>query len=348
MKTIVLTLDYELFGNGSGSVFYHMIEPTEKLLCIANRYGAKITFFFEVIEYWKLKEEWDKGNSMGYYENPIAAIENQIRNAYKQGHDIQLHLHPQWVDAYWKDGKWVVNMEKWRLGGYQGDGEYSMANLFKRGKQTLEDLLKPVNPDYECIAMRAGGFNIQPSREVVIAMKDSGLYVDSSIYSGGKETGLLSNYDYTGIGVEKGSWHVDEELEIEGQGAIIELPIVAFPMIRIKKFLTWERLKGFLRNMKTAQERLAANTSTAEKKSGVLEKVKFFFQTDWQTWDFCLFSPSQHREFLKSIKGLDRELFVLIGHPKSYNGGRGLEYLLKKTNQKYDYKTISEVWRIEK
>lgn len=34
MKNIILTLDYELYGNGSGNVFRHIIEPTEKILSL--------------------------------------------------------------------------------------------------------------------------------------------------------------------------------------------------------------------------------------------------------------------------------------------------------------------------
>ena len=60
MKSLIFTLDYELYGNGSGNVFTHIIEPTNKILEIADKYNAKITFFFEVVEYWKLKEEWEK------------------------------------------------------------------------------------------------------------------------------------------------------------------------------------------------------------------------------------------------------------------------------------------------
>ena len=74
MAKFLLTLDYELFGNGSGDVFKHIIDPTYKLLALADKYNVKFTFFFEVIEYWKLKEEWDKGNSMGYSKNPIEAM----------------------------------------------------------------------------------------------------------------------------------------------------------------------------------------------------------------------------------------------------------------------------------
>ncbi len=343
MRTILLTLDYELYGNGSGDVFNHIIEPTKQLLTIADTYGVKYTIFFEVIEYWKIKEEWDKGNTMGYKEDPVFAIENQIRDAYRQGHDVQLHIHPQWVDAYWHNGRWIVNLEKWRLGSYVGEDENSLVNLLKRSKQTLEKLLRPVNPNYRCIAMRAGGYNIQPSERIVEAMKEVGLIIDSSIYPGGKENGLLSNYDYSAIDSTNGMWRVGERLEDSGSNDIWELPIVAFPMVRIKKFLTWERLRGFLQNSQSAKESLDAKTSTTEKKSSKLDKLRYFFKTEWQTWDFCLFSPSQHKQFLKKITKLNRDKFVLVGHPKSFSGCRGLKYLLKNTFGKYEYKTVTGI-----
>lgn len=343
MKSLVFTLDYELYGNGSGNVFKHIIEPTKRLLAIADAYGLKYTFFFEVIEYWKLKEEWNKGNNMGYGDNPIKAMENQIREAYRKGHDVQLHLHPQWVDAYWQNGKWIVDHEKWRLGGYQGEGDDSLVNLLKRGKQTLENLLKPVNPDYQCIAIRAGGYNIQPSKEIVAAMKETGLLVDSSIYPGGKETGVLSNYDYSSIDPDLGIWHVGEKLEEQGKTEIVELPIVAFPMMRLTKFLTLERMKGFLHNSKSAMDNLEARTSTTEKKSGKWDKVKYFFQTEWQTWDFCLFSPSQHRRFLKKTSRQDREVLVLVGHPKSLASDRGLKFLLNNICNTNIHNTIRNI-----
>ncbi len=346
MKYFLLTLDYELFGNGSGDVFKHIIEPTKRILAIAEQYNAKITFFFEVVEYWKLKEEWDKGNNMGYKENPILAMENQIKEAYSQGHDVQLHLHPQWVDAYWENGKWLVNLDDWRLGGYQKEGEYSLVNLFKRGKRTLEALLQTIDPSYRCFAVRAGGYNIQPSKDIVNAMKETGIFVDSSIYPGGKETGMLSNYDYSVVDPTLGMWKVGERLEERGDSDIIELPIVAFPMMRLKKFLTWERLKGFLSNVKSAKDSLEAKTSSIENKSSKLDKLRYFFQTEWQTWDYCLFSHYQHKSFLKQISVQDRNVFVMVGHPKSFTSAGGLEFLLKQSQNKYEYKTISEVWAI--
>jgi len=66
MTNLCLTLDYELFGSGKGDVFQHIIEPTYRLLNICAEHDIKLTIFFEVVEYWKIKENYDKGEHMGY------------------------------------------------------------------------------------------------------------------------------------------------------------------------------------------------------------------------------------------------------------------------------------------
>lgn len=340
MKSIVLTLDYELYGNGSGDVFRHVIIPTDKILKIAGRYNARITFFFEVVEYWKLKKEWERGNSMGYDTNPVAAIEDQLKHAYREGHDIQLHLHPQWVDAVYVNRHWKVNLDEWRLGGYKREGEFSLVHLLEKGKKTLENIIQSIDPGYQCIALRAGGYNIQPSQEIVKAMRAAHLYIDSSIFPGGKECGTLSRYDYSDIPVDAGFWNVGTELEKPGKSGIMELPIVAFPLVRWKKYLTMERIKSLLRNRESAKDAFEAKTGGDK---GKWRKIKFFLEEEWQTWDYCLFSKSMHRQFLKAIeKQSDRNVFTLVGHPKSFVSGKGLEYLLGRTRGKYSCITISQ------
>lgn len=342
MKSLVLTIDYELFGNGSGDVFKNIINPMYELLSIAEKYDIKYTIFFEVVEYWKLKAEWMGGNSMGYPDNPAAAMEKQICEAYRQGHDIQLHIHPQWVDAYWENGRWIVDSHNWRLGGYKEGNIQLLYELLRKGKETLEKLLCPVNPNYRCLAIRAGGYNIQPSEGIVTVMKETGLAVDSSIYPGGFEKGNLSDYDYRNINPSKGLWHVNEKLEEEGKSTVVELPIVAFPVMRLRKYLTKEWIGSLMKNRESAKENLNAKMGVAKK--GIWKKVRYLFQTEWQTWDFCLFSPSRHNKFLKEIGRYDRDVFVLIGHPKCYSSGRGLNYLLKRTNGEFVFETITEVW----
>lgn len=345
MKSLILTLDYELYGNGSGDIYTHIIEPTERILSLVAQYNAKITFFVEIVEFWRIEEEWQKGNTMGYKKNPIEDIRAQLQAARKQGHDIQLHIHPQWVDAEYKNDAWSVNLADWRLGGYDKHGEYSLKNLLKKGKATLEEWIKPVDANYECIALRAGGFNIQPSGEIVKAMQTAGLKIDSSIYPGGKETGTLSNYDYSSIAADKEEWQTGSELEKEGSSEIYELPIVAFPIKRWKKFASIERIKSTLKNRKSAKDSFEAKISNGDgKKSSKLDKIRYFFQSEWQTWDYCLFSSSLHNEFLKEVgKQKNRKYFTLVGHPKSYMGGKGFQYLLNKTN-KYKFITITDLY----
>lgn len=337
---MILTLDYELYGNGSGDVFRHIIEPTEKILKIADRHDAKLTIFFEVIEYWKLKEEWEKGNRMGYNRNPIEAMERQLKQAVAKGHEVQLHLHPQWVDAVWTANGWKVNNAKWRLGDYEGTGEDSLLRLLQRGKDTIEQML---GNGYRCEVLRAGGYNVQPSKELAEAMREVGLMVDSSIVPGAKETGSLSRYDYTGIRQDKGWWYCGEVLEHEAgpKKDLVELPVVAFGIVRLQKYLSIDRIKATLQNKKSAKDTFEAKTGQA--KGGIIGKVQFFFQKESQTWDYCLFSKKLHRKFLKGISmQRSRDVFVLVGHPKSFVSGRGLEYLLKKVSGDYHCIGMSE------
>lgn len=342
MKTLLFTLDYELYGNGSGDVFKHIIEPTQHILNVVEKFDARLTIFFEVIEYWRLKDEWDNGNKMGYKNNPISAMENQIREAYRRGHDVQLHLHPQWVGAYYDEDCWHVNNEQWRLGDYIGEGENSILRLLQRGKETIENII--ADDKYHCEVLRAGGYNVQPSERLFEAMRQAGLKVDTSIYPGGKETGTLSRYDYSIVDNSLGMWYCDGSLEIiaETKTDIIELPIVAFPVLRLTKYLSFDRVKSLLKNRKSASDTFSAKIGG--KKSGILKKLRFFFQYEFQTWDYCLFSKSMHRSFLQAIRQQkDRDIFVLVGHPKSFVSGEALEYLLKRVKRNYSICTINKL-----
>ena len=254
-----------------------------------------------------------------------------------------MHLYPQWKDAKYEHGQWLVNLKEWRLGEYSRSGEWSLTNLLKKGKKTIEKMILPIDSDYRCIALRAGGYNIQPSQNIVKAMTEAGLKIDTSIYPGGKESGMLSKYDYTTIPFDYGFWHTDNILERRGEYNIVELPIVAFPIIRFSKYLSIERIKSLLQNRKSAKDTFAAKTNGNKKSQ--LNKFKFFLQKESQTWDFCLFSIYLHKKFTKKIsKQRNRNIFVIVGHPKSFTNGTGFKYLLSKTAKKYKYSTITELY----
>ncbi len=345
MKKILLTLDYELFGDGSGDVFKHIVEPTNLILEVAERYGAKITAFFEVVEYWRLKHEWESGNHMGYNCNPAEMMEKQVVDMIRHGHDVQLHLHPQWVDAKWLDNHWEVDYKNWRLGDFNSP-TMTLKQLISEGKHTLEDIIQPHFPNYKCYALRAGGYNAQPSETIVEAMRECGMMVDSSIVPGAKEDGSLSIYDYTSAPDCEGLWYVGKKLEEPSKEKtdIIELPIVSFPILRIFKFMSHTRIKSILLNRKSAQASFEAKTSSGGTNGGMLRKLSFFFKKEFQTWDYCLFPCWMHRRYFHKIATQkSRDIFVVIGHPKSLVSTKSLEFMLKKANEKMKFVSLSDL-----
>ena len=320
---LIITFDYEIFGDGSGDVFTHMIYPTQRILSICELHQIKTTIYFEVIEYLKMKQEWTSGNRMGYTENPIEAIENQLKTAALAGHDIQLHIHPQWVDAVY-NGRWVLNMDNWRLGDFKGKQGYQLPELLKEGKEAIEALIQSVLPTYRCIALRAGGYNIMPSKEVYDAMLETGLKLDSSVYPGGFEQGALSRYDYREAPIGKDYWWAkpDDFTKHCSGSAVMEIPVFALQQSRINKFGI-ERIKSALLNKRSAMNAVKNKTE----KMSFSGKVKYFMAKEAFTWDFCLFSMRLHKRFLKFIrKGLhQRQYFVLIGHPKNFTMEKSFE-----------------------
>lgn len=346
---LVLTFDYELFGDGSGDVFDLMIKPTEAILNVCDSQNIKTTIFFEVIEYIRLKEEWDKGNAMGYSVNPIEAIENQIISAALNGHDIQLHVHPQWVNAVYEKGEWVMDLSNWRVGDFDAGNGFRVKQMLKLGKETIEQLIQPSLPSYKCTVFRAGGFNIMPSGEVYEALKDLGLLVDSSVYPGGYETTELSLFDYREVSPFRDFWWADKHditKEDSFKKEIMEVPIFALPQRRINKLLNISKINSFLDK---SGPRFSSVAKTNMAKRSIWQKVTFLLEREAFTWDFCLFTKTQHKRFLRIAANefSNRSTFVLIGHPKSLitTGPLG-ELIDMAKNNKYNcnFKTLAEAY----
>lgn len=340
MSNLVLTLDYELYGDGSGNVFSHMIYPTEKILSICSQHGVKLTLFFEVLEYIRLKNEWDNGNHMGYVENPVQAIEQQLQTMAHEGHDIQLHVHPQWVNAKFVDGAWQVDFDNWRLGEFSVPQPYTIEDMLRQGKQVIESLIRPVCPDYQCTMLRAGGYNVMPSGPVYQAMVNVGLRVDSSVYPGGFETGELSRYDFRAAPLKLDYWPALAEnfCEQAAGSEVLEIPIFALPQRRFFK-ISPARIRSAFQNRDSATRSFSAKAG----KRSLVQKMFFLLEKEAFTWDFCLFDFGLHKRFFrhieKNLKG--RSSFLLIGHPKGYTTDKHFVRMLQYAkNRGYSFVTL--------
>jgi len=347
---LLLTFDYELYGDGSGNVFQSIIEPTNNFLSICSKYNIKATFFFEVVEYWKLKEEFEKGNKMNYDTNPAIAIENQIKKAFSEGHDIQLHIHPQWLTAKYKNNKWIVDERKYRLSEVPlvKDKEFDMnlEDLILKGKNTIENILKPLDKNYSCNVLRAGGFNIYPSQNVIEVLKRFNFIADSSVYPGGYANNQTSFFDYKNINNKVPYWYCDNrvvEKSTPGKSKIIEFPVFADYIKQYKKY-NLNRIKIALKNINTNIDKIKNKVSS----KSFSDKIRYLFQIEALTWDFCLFSYKKMKSFLKTAKKIESMTddvfhpFVLIGHSKEFLYPKNFEKFIKYTINDVEYLTINQ------
>lgn len=174
---LALTDDWELRGDGSGDMDAIQLEPMRRLASLYEKNGARGSFFVEVMQQRTFR--------CFQSEHPeLKALadrwEAQVRDVYQRGHDIQLHIHPQWTRAEYQGGSWKLEGE-WSILDYSPE---EADRLILEGKNFLEDILRPVDPDYRCLAFRAGAWCVAPSPHILSQLAKAGIILDASIVEG--------------------------------------------------------------------------------------------------------------------------------------------------------------------
>lgn len=193
MKPIIhlaLTDDWELRGNGSGDPGQIQFRPMRELLGLYRRYGVRATFNAEVMQQLTFRK----------YERQFPELkaladrwDEHVRAAVAAGHDVQLHVHPQWSEARYDGGRW-------HLGGDWSILNYSPAEaraMLVEGKEYLENLLRPVAPGYAVVSFRAGALAIAPSPFMLATLAELGIVFDTSIAAGMRVNTRHLQLDYT-------------------------------------------------------------------------------------------------------------------------------------------------------
>jgi hypothetical protein len=343
MIYLIITADYEVFGNGSGDVISCVIDPTNELLDVCNKYGAKLTIFFEVCEYWAFKKAEAEGRLTHLDYNPGQLMEEQAREAIAAGHDVQLHLHPQWLDSDYVDGRWRVNFDYWRLPNLpNGLGSFedinSLRGLFKKGKDTLETLLQPVDPDYRCIAFRAGAWCMQPEREVLQALRENGIIIDSTVAPGLYLDDGLSYYDFRKVKDKRGIWKVSNSiLDDNPEGEIIEVPVSTLKVQGWRVFIM-KIFKKFNKNQNVSTFK-PEGYYPSRRRGSFPKQLSRLFLPQWVMFDYCRRTAKEMEGFLISALEEDNRggvsPLVAIGHPKDFANQEEVDRFLSRCSESY-------------
>ncbi len=344
MIHLILSLDYEIFGNGAGDVMRDVVDPTNRLLNLCDPHGARLTIMFEVGEYWAF-ERYDEPlrQELGY--SPCEAMKAQAINAIERGHDVQLHLHPQWIGSvYGGAGGWQLQDRYWRLADLPGglgdkDDITSITGALHAGKQTLEEMLRPVKADYECTCFRAGGFYAQPSREVIPAMKKAGLKADSSVVPGFRRTTPF-DVDYSKVQTDRSSWWTTEtELIAEGAPGenILEVP-VACRMVPYWHNFKPVAFRAAMQRRRTERESRNGQARRNGSRISCTPSGRTFLQRMMAKYasqlDYCKLSCRDMLKRLAELDGPGEHPVVMIGHTKDFLNDRHLSDFLAAVKQR--------------
>ncbi len=336
---IILSTDYELFGNGTGSVTNCLMEPMREMATVAGEFRAPITVFFDVCEYWAFKEAFDSGQLQ---VNEASQIKNQLIELSLLGNDVQLHMHPQWLRYKYHASSWELDHNLWRISSLnfvdQTDPDLGLKRLFERGKETLESMLKPVLPNYVCNAFRAGAWSMQPEQAVLRAMIETGFQFDSTTVPGLVRNDGYSLFDFRGL-PPKSDWIINDSFAVESEDGIRELPIFSteVPLHKRLEFL----LKRYRRKLKFKPldcEGYAESAKNKFKLEALLDLLRnslsmFTFSDAACSEEMIYFAEQAIKRYSRDER--ERVPVVAISHPKSFaNSLEFREFLLWATKKK--------------
>lgn len=350
--SICITIDYELFGDGSGDVQAHILQPTEQLLTFFEVKGIKATFFVEVAELLVFAKTVHAAKGASTLRNDYDAICRQLEKIVREGHDIQLHIHPQWLDAHWNGERWVFSSESYSLLQW---GVEPFKDFLRQGRTFLESIGQEVSANYACRVFRAGGLHFDRSCEVGHALLDCGLLLDSSVCRGFHRQTRYANIDYRDLlEVPLPYWPtIDGRVAASAKNnALWEVPVWAVQQPQWRK-LTPNRLRNKLQlDNSTAslrlQQSIGQNMAQAEIPRNPLKLLFWFMERKPLIWDFCLMTGQQLIHAIKlalNFHDVDRFFpLVMLGHTKEVQSLSPLERLHAHLNDEgVDWITMSQV-----
>ena len=91
---LVLSNDWELFGNGSGDYFEIQHHPLQQLLDVVEGHGAPLTVLAEIGQQWAHQR---LGQQESWAHDIACAWESILQDTIRRGSDVQLHLHPPMI-----------------------------------------------------------------------------------------------------------------------------------------------------------------------------------------------------------------------------------------------------------
>jgi hypothetical protein len=227
MIDVIFTLDYEIYGNGTGALAELVHEPAEQLVDVFRRSNARFVAFVEAAEFEQIE---------AYGTDPaLDLVKRQIRQFYEEEFEVALHLHPQWYRAQYSQGHWVLDYSEYNLCTL---GEARITEIVDRSVAYLRYVLN--ERQFTPLSFRAGNWLFQPTKTAGAVLAQKGIKIDSSVFKGGKQH--ARQLDYRPALRNGYYWPFTSDANVpDPQGPWIEIPIYA-EMVPFWRMLTGKRV----------------------------------------------------------------------------------------------------------
>ena len=297
MIECIFTVDYEIYGNGGGSLRELVYEPAEKLMAVFRKWNARCVVFVEAAELEIIGSE--------RVDPAIDLVERQIREFHGEGFEIGLHLHPQWYNARYTAGQWQLDYSEYNLCSLSPD---RVDQIIDRSLAYLRKVIG--SPGYDPISFRAGNWLLQPTGAIAKSLAGHDIKIDSSVFKGGLQR--QHALDYRRSRKNGYYWAFSEDVNVpDPRGILLEIPTFT-QMVPIWKMLTAKRIG--------LQQKGPANIQHRQKR---LARLKDFARLHHpMKLDYCRLSAAEMIKMFDQEMERDRRdpsLFrpiVAIGHTK--------------------------------
>ena len=298
-KKIFLTFDYEMFLRKSGSINNCILKPTELIIETLNKNNIKAIFFIDILHLFMLRkaEQIDDFNKLN----------NNILQLLKNGHQVELHIHPHWLDAVYDK-----ESEEWDL---SNDAKYCFDSLdsieqkktFDFAFNELNNIVKSYDSNYKITCFRAGGLCLQPFDIFKPLLKKYNIYIESSIAPGMKSTSSTHAYDYTSHKIREPYRFTTDPLNADMNGEFKEFPITTYEINLFDKFN--QKLFSIWQSKSTIFGDGQAIPPTKRQISfyDKFKKTKYFYSLD---------GDYNEKVLLKKMKKSKMNSITFISHPK--------------------------------
>jgi len=230
---IVLTDDWELRGNGTGRVEDLQEKPALRLMDLYDKVGIKSTFNIEVLQQLAFEKYAVANESIRAGRD---AWRQMVCTMVARGFDVQLHLHPQWMNAELINGWWKLG-RRWNIADYT---QPEIANMMDAALSYLAPLIAPRKVQ----SFRGGSWGMgPPSRIVLNELSVRGVRLDVSIVKGNYYFGEAIKLDYRRLDCPFLPYRPDiDDIRRLPRSPQHAAPIVEVPTQSVERWLLARRL----------------------------------------------------------------------------------------------------------